>query len=109
MVQVVVDKDKAGNYIGFCSKGHAEYADAGADIICSALSILQINTINSIERIALCSMESRTDQKKGLLEVKFKEDFNEKAKVLMDAMVLGIQEVQKEYGSKYVSLKIKEH
>ncbi len=108
MVKVLVTKDKHGTYRGFTSSGHAGYADAGEDIICSALSMLQINTINAIERIALCNVLSKSDAKKGLLEVKFSDDFNEKAEVLMDAMILGIESVIESYGKQYVSLKIKE-
>ena len=36
--------------VGFQTEGHAGYADAGSDIVCAAISVLVINTINSVEQ-----------------------------------------------------------
>ena len=33
----------------FTVSGHAEYDDPGKDIVCSAVSILVINTVNSLD------------------------------------------------------------
>ena len=43
---------RAGHqYRGFLCEGHAGYAEEGYDIICSAVSALTVNTINSIETL----------------------------------------------------------
>ena len=47
MITVEIRKSN-GEYVGFSSKGHAGYADEGYDIICAAVSVLTVNTINSI-------------------------------------------------------------
>lgn len=44
MIQVNVEK-KQGNYQKFSIDGHAEYAEAGQDIVCAAVSALVINKI----------------------------------------------------------------
>lgn len=109
MVKIVIKKEESGRYLGFESLGHAEYSTHGKDIVCSALSLLLINTINSIESIALCKVEVHTNQKSGLMEVNFDDDFNEAAQILMESMILGIRSIMEEYGKKYVSLEIRKH
>ena len=42
---------KEGRFFGFQLKGHAEYAEPGEDILCSAVSALAINTVNSLEEL----------------------------------------------------------
>ena len=49
MITVEIRKSN-GEYVGFSSKGHAGYAEEGYDIICAAVSVLTVNTINSIEK-----------------------------------------------------------
>ena len=48
MIQVSVKKQK-DNIVGFHMEGHSGYAEQGADIVCSAISALAINCVNSIE------------------------------------------------------------
>ena len=44
MISVTVYKDKNNHYTGFRCDGHAEYAEPGEDIVCSAVSVLTLNT-----------------------------------------------------------------
>ena len=50
MINVIVYKDVKGLIEGFSLKGHAGYAEYGSDIVCSAVSMLTINTLNSFLR-----------------------------------------------------------
>ena len=50
MTHITIYKSTNGGIVGFRSAGHAGYAEEGSDIICSAVSILTFNTINSIEK-----------------------------------------------------------
>ena len=50
MITITVKK-RNGNYLEFVSKGHAGYAEEGQDIVCAAVSVLVINTVNSLEDI----------------------------------------------------------
>jgi uncharacterized protein len=47
--------------IGFRVEGHANYSIPGRDIVCSALSILTINTINSIRELTCMEVEIQED------------------------------------------------
>ena len=48
MIKITVYRNSSG-YAGFRSQGHAGYAEEGYDIICAAVSVLTVNTMNSIE------------------------------------------------------------
>ena len=48
MIEIIIHR-RGNQYAGFVSKGHAGYAEEGYDIICAAVSVLTVNTINSIE------------------------------------------------------------
>ena len=50
MITVTVTK-KNNSYTEFTSQGHAGYAEEGQDIICAAVSVLVINTVNSLETL----------------------------------------------------------
>lgn len=82
-------------YKGFVSDGHSGFAEAGSDIVCAAISVLTINTINSIESLAGDKIEASEDD--GHLECHFPEKPSEKAELLMDAMVLGLKSIEENY------------
>ena len=48
MISVTVYKDKNTHYTGFRCDCHAEYAEHGEDIVCSAVSVLTFTTCNAI-------------------------------------------------------------
>ena len=48
MTHITFFKNSEKEITGFYSAGHAGYAESGSDIICSAISVLTINTINSV-------------------------------------------------------------
>ena len=106
MIQVNVEK-KQGNYRKFSIDGHAEYAEAGQDIVCAGVSALVINTINSIEEFTedafTCDCEG------GMVENwKFTSGVSDKAALLMDALVLGLENIEKSYGTEYLTVEVNE-
>ena len=105
MIKVKVEKD-GDRYLGFSCKGHAGYADYGSDIICSAISMLVINTINSIESLTDCQMQVSDDEKSGSIRVKFPNGTDTSAALLMNAMLLGIQSAEEQYGRSFVKLEM---
>ena len=106
MITIKVRK-KNGSYEEFISKGHAGYAEAGQDIVCAAVSALVINTINSIEALTEDTFEDAVHQEKDVVSFQItSKPVSEKAELLLDSLVLGLQSVAKEYGKKYICLKI---
>ncbi|MCR4605872.1 MAG: ribosomal-processing cysteine protease Prp [Eubacterium sp.] len=88
---------------GFSIDGHSGYAKKGEDIVCSAISILAINTVNSIE--ALTDDEISVSDADGHIDVELQGKYSDRTKVLVDSMILGIQGVIEEYGKEFVDLK----
>ena len=95
-------------YKGFESRGHAGYAQAGEDIICSAVSALVINAVNSIEKFTEDSFELEQAEDGGYLRLSFTDDAGEKTVLLMDSLILGIESIQADYGKEYITLEIEE-
>ncbi len=50
MIELIL-KTKDKKISGFEVSGHANYDDPGKDIVCSAVSMLTINTINTLEAV----------------------------------------------------------
>ncbi|HJC58428.1 MAG TPA: ribosomal-processing cysteine protease Prp [Candidatus Eisenbergiella intestinipullorum] len=108
MTTVTIRKNSTGACTGFTCSGHSGYAAAGSDIVCAAVSVLVINTINSIERFAPDEMRVETEEEAGLIEVRFPDTLSREASLLVNSMVLGLTDVQKQYGRKYLKLQFEE-
>ena len=55
--------NKKNEYVGFKAVGHAGYGEAGEDIVCAAISVLTINTINAIDAYTNKVFSSVTSEK----------------------------------------------
>ena len=107
MVTVRIFKHK-DQYRGFSFDGHAGFARRGKDIVCSAISILVINTFNSIEQFTDDQFTGDASPDGGHLQMNFENDNSSELRLLLDSMVLGLKEVEKQYGRKYISLQFEE-
>ena len=105
MIKIIVYKELE-DYVGLRLMGHAGYADAGYDIVCSAISVLTINLVNSIEKFTDDEYIADTDD--GYLDFKFTATVSEASKLLFDSYLLGIKELEKEYGNRYIKIQSKE-
>lgn len=94
--------------MGFTCRGHSGYAEAGGDIVCASVSVLVINTINSIERFTQDEIRVEERESDGVIDVRFVKAAGERAALLLDSMVLGLQEVEKQYGNRYLRLHFEE-
>ena len=108
MTNILIFKTRNGTYKGFSCIGHAGYGDSGEDIVCAAISVLVINTINSMEVLAGEVFSLLTDGDEGLIDCRFEGSINDKSKLLIDAMVLGLESIEKQYGNNYLKLTIEE-
>ena len=77
MIQITVCKNQANEYTAFQCMGHAEYDVSGKDIICSAVSALVINTINSVEQFTTDKFTLDTDHEEGLIRFTLEEDYSQ--------------------------------
>lgn len=109
MTKITFQKTRTGEYLGFTCDGHAGYADYGRDIVCASISVLVINTINSLEEITGERMSVETDGKRGTIQCSFVDQpLKETSKALMDSLVLGLTQIEKQYGKKHCKLTFEE-
>ena len=123
MISITILKDQS-HYRGITCIGHVGYEKAGKDIVCSAVSMLVINTINGIDQFTedAYTLDTKDDdaapKKKrffsaktepdNLIQFRFTEDVSKESDLLMDVLVLGLTEINKQYGDTYLALKFEE-
>lgn len=108
MIKITIYKNHEEEYVGFRCIGHAGYADSGKDIICAAVSVLVLNTMNSIEKFTYDKFKMENDEKSGMIECLFCSKAGVETALLMDSMVLGLQGIEEQYGNEYLKVMIKE-
>jgi uncharacterized protein YsxB (DUF464 family) len=77
---------------GFICKGHAEYAEKGKDIVCSAVSALTQATLLGLSNY----VEPSVKREGGELSVEIKRR-NSKTDAILTTLALGLQEVERAY------------
>ena len=90
MTKVTIYKNVKNECVGFKALGHAGYAEEGEDIVCAAISILTINTMNAIETFTDADVSLETDEETGFIEYRIYEPTKETS-LLLDTMVLGLK------------------
>lgn len=108
MVKITIYKNSDKGYVGFKTIGHAGFAKHGQDIVCAAISMLTINFINSVETFTKDAFQLDADEDKGILDFCFTEEKSPESLVLMNSLILGLKEVEKEYSNRYIQLTFKE-
>lgn len=87
-------------------KGHAGYAEEGQDIICAAVSILMVNTVNSIETFT--EDDFTCDDGDGFMEITVDAEASPDTKLLMRSLCLGLAGIQQSYGDTFIEIMTKE-
>ncbi|MCM1386458.1 MAG: ribosomal-processing cysteine protease Prp [Bacillus sp. (in: Bacteria)] len=108
MITVTFHKTKAGEYQDFICSGHAGFNDYGKDIVCAAVSVLVINTVNSLDELVRENIEVETDEENGIISCRFQAPLRDTSKVLVDSLALGLSHITKQYGEKYCKLNFEE-
>lgn len=108
MTTVRIWKEKTGQYKAFEFYGHAKYARFGKDIVCAAISTLSFTAVSSIEKLCDDKMNVDADEKDGLLRVVFEEHTSKEATLIIDSMIIGLEQIHEQYGSKFIDIKFEE-
>ena len=108
MTQITIYRNENHEVERFTCSGHAGYAASGEDIVCAGISILVINTINSIETFTSVPFVCEADEETGDIDFQFTEEVSPDAALLIDSMILGLKEIQNNYGNKFLELDFKE-
>lgn len=105
MIRITLYK-KEGTLKGFKVQGHAGYAKRGKDIVCAAVSALVLSTVNAIEAFTDDEKRILVTEDDAVVIVKFKNTPGKDAMLLMSSMILGLEDISRQYG--YVKISVKE-
>ncbi|MBQ7863354.1 MAG: ribosomal-processing cysteine protease Prp [Lachnospiraceae bacterium] len=105
MIEITRIKNENGENIGFRCIGHAGFARRGKDIVCASVSALVLNTINSIEAFTEDKFSCAQEEKSGLIEFIIVSEVSKESALLMDALFLGLTQIQNDYGKRFITVK----
>ena len=94
MIRVTVYKTGRHEYAGVDLSGQAGYENAGHDIVCAAVSVLVINTVNSIERFTEDKTSCISDEETGSIQFRFRNTPTHDASLLFDSMLSGLEALE---------------
>ena len=100
MTTVTVFRRPDGSLSGFDCRGHANYADAGEDIVCAAISALTQGTLNGLLNVLQAPVDYRIDEKDGILTASLGEVPEGKragAQLLLETLVSALQSIEADY------------
>ena len=108
MIEVTIFGNN-GRFYGYEVRGHADYAPEGQeDILCAAVSMLAINTANSIERLTEDRpVREEAREEDGYLCFELPKDCSEDTQLLMKSMVYGLEDLEVRY-EKHLTIRYKE-
>ena len=92
---------KNGHIVGYTVTGHAEYDEHGRDIICAAVSAITLTAAVGLQ--AYANAEGVYETEAGRLKVQLSEDGTEQTDSILETMVLGLREVERQ-APEYVKL-----
>ena len=108
MINVIIKRDKDKVAKGIEIKGHAGYAEYGQDIICSAVSSLALNMANSVEEFTDDHFEGSVSDDGGYFSFSFPDQISPESQLLMKSLILGLQNIQRDYGAEYINFRFRE-
>lgn len=109
MTTITILKSESA-YKGFYCLGHAGSRRFffEKDMVCASVSVLVINTINAIDRFTEDKPDVTTHEQTGFIKCDFVNGLSENGRLLVDAMILGLQSIESQYGKKYLLVKFEE-
>jgi len=109
MIRITITRTESGNIQSFTMSGHANFANHGEDIVCAGASAVSFGTVNAIEVLTGVVADAKQGEG-GFLECVFPENLSdatgEKVQLLLEAMVVSLQGIEKEYG-KHIKITFK--
>ncbi|MBE5741045.1 MAG: ribosomal-processing cysteine protease Prp [Clostridiales bacterium] len=110
MINISIEKINQ-NIVTIEAKGHSGYADAGSDIICSAVSTLLQSLANGLTEVVEISSEIIIDEDEPHLYIHLQDSDDvkmSKAQILMQTTYISLKDLADSY-AKYIKLKEKQN
>ncbi|HCC08261.1 MAG TPA: ribosomal-processing cysteine protease Prp [Clostridiales bacterium] len=104
MIKVKVLK-KENMIYGFDIVGHAGFDKHGKDIVCSAVSVLMINTINSISNFTKDDIVvDEYVENDGHIKFLVNGIYSKETEILLKSLEYGLYDINEQYGKKYIKI-----
>ena len=109
MTTIIIETSREA-YKTITCMGHAKHKRLWfeKDLVCASVSVLVLNTLNALDALTDTNMEVTTNEETGFVRCVFTNSLSDKALVLVDAMILGLEQICQEYGKKYCNVEFKE-
>ena len=104
MIKITVKRNESGICNSVHVSGHAGYDEYGRDIVCAAVSILVINTINSIEQFTEDHFVVESDEESGRIDLDMVSDISKESSLLLESLLLGLEGIADSYGDQYIKI-----
>ena len=108
MTQITIYRNENRQVQRFTCMGHAGYDAHGYDIVCASISVLVINTINAIEAFTADACVCDVVEETGNIDFRFTGEISHDSWLLVETMILGLTEIQNDYGNEFLILDFKE-
>jgi uncharacterized protein YsxB (DUF464 family) len=106
MIDILLYK-RDGMNVGYRISGHASFADRGEDVVCAGVSVLGINTENSID-ILTDDQYSLDYDDNGRIDLMMTGSISHTSSVLLQAFEIGVNSISEQYGNDYIKIRIEE-
>lgn len=94
-------KRSDGALLGYRANGHSGYAEAGADIVCAAISALTQTTLNGLKNVLKAPVMFDQDDDGAFIEAILTPEASEdqiwQAQLLLVTLLEGLQAIQRGY------------
>ena len=100
MITISLQYDDQNQLCGFTTTGHADYSEAGSDIVCAAVSALSQTALLGLMQYA--SQDVPYEVNDGFLSVQVPKPC-EASQIILGTMVAGLEQIVRQYGE-YVVL-----
>lgn len=99
MTTVTLDILPSGKISGFCSKGHAGYAEPGSDIVCAGISAILQTAYLGLTRVAelFAGLEMEDGEMTVVLERALSEPQRREADIILETMRQGLLSLKEAY------------
>ncbi len=104
MIEIRIIRNAQREKVGFRSEGHADFDIPGRDIICAAVSVLELNLANSVSELTDAQFSCEVGEEEGSFFFRLASRENTQAVLLLDSCLLGLESIRKEYGSNYLTI-----
>ena len=105
MINVKIFKNDSSEIVKFTVSGHAGYGPSGKDIICAAVSAIMYTAVGYCLEIGYDGDFVEDDGFASFTPTGGKEeDITLKANAALDAMCIGLKQIQESYGNRYIRI-----